>query len=64
VIILNATHLRRVLKAYADDYNDHRTHLGLSKDAPKFRAVEAEGEIVSRPVLGGLHRRYGRKPLN
>ena len=61
VIILNAAHLRRVLRAYADYYNNDRTHLGLAKDAPRFRAIEAEGEIVSRPVLGGLHRRYGRR---
>jgi len=33
----------------------------LGKDAPDFRPMEAEGEIVSRPVLGGLHHRYGRK---
>jgi len=62
VIVLNADHLRRLLRAYADDYNNDRTHLGLDKDAPDFRPVEAEGEIISRPVLGGLHHRYGRAP--
>ena len=60
VIVLNADHLRRLLGAYADYCNADRTHLGLDKDAPDFRPIEAEGEIVSRPVLGGLHHRYGR----
>jgi hypothetical protein len=62
VIIVNAAHLRRVLHAYANYYNSDRTHLALEKDAPLGRRVEAGGRIVSRPVLGGLHRRYGRKP--
>lgn len=61
VIVLNADHLRRLLRAYADYYNNDRTHLGLGKDAPNSRPVEAEGIIVSRPVLGGLHHRYGRE---
>ena len=62
MIILDEAHLRRVLAAYADYYNNDRTHLALGKDAPLSRAVEARGKLVSRPVLGGLHRRYGRKP--
>jgi transposase InsO family protein len=61
VLILNAAHLRRVLRTYADYYNNHRTHLALGKDAPNFRAVETDGEVISRPMLGGLHHRYGRK---
>ena len=61
--IWSAAHLRRVLRAYADYYNNDRTHLGLGKDSPNSRAVEAEGEIVSRPVLGGLHHRYSRVKL-
>ena len=59
-IIYNAAHLRRVLQAYAHYYNNDRTHLALEKDAPNPRPIEAIGEIVSRPVLGGLHHRYER----
>lgn len=62
LIIINAAHLRRVLKDNADYYNRDRTHLALQKDAPCSRAVEHEGTIVSEPVLGGLHRRYRRTP--
>jgi hypothetical protein len=31
----------------------------LKKDAPVSRAVELAGHILCRPVLGGLHHRYG-----
>jgi hypothetical protein len=36
------------------------THLSLDKDAPIFRAIEAVGRIVGRPVMGGLHHQYVR----
>ena len=62
MIILGREHLCRVLLAYADYYNNDRTHLALDKDTPKWRAVETDGVIVSRPILGGLHHRYFRTP--
>ena len=62
IIVLNAAHLRRVLYAYAEYYNSDRTHLALDKDAPVQRRVEPRGRIVSRAILGGLHRRYFRIP--
>ena len=61
VIVLGPSHLRRLLRDYADYYNNDRTHLGLDKDTPNSRAVEYDGPIVSRPILGGLHHRYSRK---
>jgi transposase InsO family protein len=61
-IVFGPKHLRRLRRAYADYYNNDRTHLSLSKDSPNSRAVERDGAIVSRPILGGLHHRYGRKP--
>ncbi len=60
IIPLSAYDLRRALKEHADYYNNDRTHLGLDKDAPRSRAVEAKGTIVSRPILGGLHHRYSQ----
>ena len=59
-IIFSAAHLRRVLRAYADYYNNDRTHLALAKDCPHPRPIEAEGKVVSTPVQGGLHHRYRR----
>jgi hypothetical protein len=58
--ILNEAHLARVLAAYAAYYNADRTHLALNKEAPLPRPVEPQGRIISRRVLGGLHRRYAR----
>ncbi|MBI9019424.1 MAG: hypothetical protein JEZ07_19420 [Phycisphaerae bacterium] len=37
-----------------------RTHMSLGKDAPEHREVQAEGKIVSKPILGGLHHIYSR----
>ena len=41
-------------------YNETRTHLGLAKDAPRPRAVQRYGRIVTTPILSGLHHRYAR----
>jgi transposase InsO family protein len=60
IVVFSAAHLRRVLTAYADYYNSVRTHLGIAKDAPVHRAIEASGGIISRSFLGGLHHQYAR----
>jgi transposase InsO family protein len=60
VLILGERHLRHVLKLYSLYYNETRTHLGLSKDAPLPRAVDRAGTIVTTPVVCGLHHRYAR----
>jgi hypothetical protein len=46
-VVLGERHLRHVLLSYMDYYNGTRTHLALNKDAPKSRAVEAAGRILS-----------------
>jgi transposase InsO family protein len=63
VIVLDAQHLRRVLREYLDYYHGARTHLSLGKDAPTPRTVQPPemGKVVSLPVLGGLHHRYERR---
>jgi len=63
MIVLNGKHLRRVLKEYFAYYHESRTHLGLEKDSPKPRAVQARdvGPVIIKPVLGGLHHRYYRE---
>jgi putative transposase len=63
VVVLNDTHLRRVLHAYLAYYHGARTHLSLDKDAPEPRAVERleQGRIVETPLVGGLHHRYSRR---
>ena len=63
VIVFTERHLRRILREYVAYYHEARTHLGLGKDAPVRRAVEPRdvGQVVSAPVLGGLHHRYWRE---
>src|SRR5262245_37226151 len=62
VIVLNETHLRRLLRGYLIYYHGARTHLALDKDAPEPRPVERldQGRIVETPLVGGLHHRYTR----
>ena len=55
VVVFGEQHLRRILKSYATYYNEVRTHLSLTKDAPIPRPTQGIGRIVSLPVLGGLH---------
>jgi transposase InsO family protein len=59
-IVLGEAHLRRILRAYANYYNDIRTHRSLDKDVPISRPVQRTGSISSRKVLGGLHHHYMR----
>jgi putative transposase len=62
-VVLNETHLRRLLSQYLIYYHRARTHLSLDKDAPEPRLVERleQGRIVETPMVGGLHHRYGRR---
>ena len=48
------------VQARTADYNEMRTHLGLSKDAPLPRAVQRSGAVVTVPILSGLHHHYAR----
>jgi putative transposase len=63
VVVLNETHLRRLLREYLIYYHGARTHLSLAKDAPEPRRVERldEGRIIETPMAGGLHHRYSRR---
>jgi transposase InsO family protein len=60
VVVFGERHLCHLLKAYQKYYNEARTHLSLVKDAPIPRAVQAIGQTMAVPVLGGLHHRYIR----
>jgi transposase InsO family protein len=60
IVVFGERHLRQVLLLYMNYYNETRTHLSLSKDAPSSRAAETVGRIICRPILGGLHHQYAR----
>src|SRR6187397_2796982 len=55
VVVFGERHLRHLLLSYMSYHNEIRTHLSLEKDAPISRAVELAGDILCRPILGGLH---------
>jgi transposase InsO family protein len=60
VVVFGERHLRHLLRSYMQYYNDARTHLSLSKDAPIPRAVQVVGRILPTPILGRLHHQYAR----
>jgi transposase InsO family protein len=59
-VVFGERHLCYVLKSYQRYYNEARTHLSLSKDAPVSRDVQAVGHILCLPILGELHHQYVR----
>jgi transposase InsO family protein len=63
VIVFTEASLYRHPRNFADYYHRSRTHLGLQKDTPDSRAVQAPeaGRIVAIPEVGGLHHRYERR---
>ena len=62
LIVLNETHLVRILKDYFAYYHESRPHLSLGRNAPMPRQIEPaeRGKVISIPQLGGLHHRYTR----
>ena len=60
VVVFGEAHLRRILATYAGYYNELRTHLSLDKDSPGRRPIQRLGQLVARPILGGLHHHYCR----
>jgi putative transposase len=63
VIVFHNQSLRRHLRAFVDYYHRSRTRLGLQKDTPEARPIQAAeaGRIIAIPEVGGLHHRYERR---
>src|ERR1700747_3612625 len=61
IIVFGEAHVRRILKCYADYYNNFRTHRSLNKDAPVCRPVQRVGSIKSNAILGGGHHKDARR---
>ena len=62
VIPINECHLRRLGLEYLAYYHQDRTHIGLQKNTPFHRMIQARpigpSKIVSQPRIGGLHHLY------
>ncbi len=61
MIVLSERYLRVVLAEYVGYFNRLRPHQGLHHATPVKGAISQDrGDVVSRPVLGGLHHDYQR----
>jgi putative transposase len=62
LLVLNRSHLERVLRVYVDHYNTQRPHraLELQPPEPRHEARTTVGEIHRRDRLGGLIHEYHR----
>jgi len=62
VIVLNESHLKRMLTSYFKYYHCDRTHYGLGKDTPSGRPAQPRpdesSKIIELPRVGGLHHSY------
>jgi hypothetical protein len=63
ILIVNESHLRRVLNEYLAYYNARRPHQGLEQQSPipRYKPM-ATGVINRRSVLGGIINDYFRSP--
>lgn len=63
LLILNETHLRRVLIEFISYYNSRRPHQALDQQSPIPRVEPAiTGEVEGRQILGGIINDYSRAP--
>ena len=60
ILPLSERHVRSVLAEFVAYYNQDRPHRSLGLETPVSRHRPVDGEVVSRPVLGGLHHVWGR----
>jgi putative transposase len=65
VLVLNETHLRRVLQTYIDYYNKRRPHQSLDQQSPiPYPETRNTGAVKQRKLLGGILNDYFRAPGN
>ncbi len=63
ILIINESHLYRVLNEYVDTCNRSRPHQGISQNFPVSNARHNnEGSICRRKILGGIIHDYFRQP--
>ena len=66
-LILSEQHLRKIMKQYQAYFNHARPHQGLDQQIPcpaeQSEEQVTKSEIISQPVLGGLHHDYQRRAL-
>lgn len=67
IIVLNQTHLSKVLQKYINYFNTARPHQGIDNQIPEkynqSHIAEPRGKVVCRRILGGILKDYYRMPL-
>lgn len=60
VIVLSATHLRRLLSSFFHYHHRWRTQMSLAMECRDARPVQPpeQGAVVEFPEVGGLHHHY------
>ena len=64
-IVFSERHTHRIVKQYVHYFNYARPHQGIGQQIPCrpvcLNKSDTDGQVVSRPVLGGLHHDYQRR---
>ncbi|HEV2035957.1 MAG TPA: integrase core domain-containing protein [Candidatus Dormibacteraeota bacterium] len=55
VVVFNEWHLLALLTEFVHYYNHDRPHRTIELEAPVPNPPVSRGDVVSRPILGGLH---------
>ena len=60
-ILFNYKQVEEITREHITYYNKQRPHQSLEQQPPEGYTPQKEGEIISFPVLSGLHHHYSRK---
>jgi transposase InsO family protein len=60
VIVLNDRHLLALLTEFVCCYKNDRPHRTIELETPVPSPPALHGDVLSRPILGGLHHVYAR----
>jgi transposase InsO family protein len=60
VVVFNERHLLALLTEFVHYYNHDRPHRTIELETPVPSPPTSHGDVVSRPILGGLHHVYAR----
>ena len=59
-ILFNETQIRNILVEYIGYYNEKRPHQGIAQKVPNGYTPQKQGNIITYPILSGLHHDYER----
>jgi len=59
-ILFNEGQIRNILVEYVGYYNEKRPHQGIAQKVPKGYTPQKRGNIITYPILSGLHHHYER----